>query len=378
MLTAGFSGDALRDDLVKSIKNGTLRPGTRISSFRTLADQYKVSLNTVQRVIGELVEARVLEAAHGRGTFVADAKELCAKSSASVGVFARASGDFFSSVIDLLRDGLDQQGMTPVIYDAHTEKLQLICSQTLQSIIDGEPSSLIVDGSLGTSPVIGKPYLYLALKRHANKVRDLVVINRWDNPERLPATYVLFDYFSAGVQIARYLYGLGHRRVVLHTYGVPPRGGTSEDDVCKGIHSFLDAQDQKVRIDYVQVPEPGLVEFDDARFRQMFQSAERPTAIVAMADYLLDPWFVRLSALGLNVPDDVSLTGFFNTPWTERLPVPLTSVQLNIEKLVLSTINHVLRYKDQPKPAHEDVLVGASLVVRKSTGPAPQTAQTVQ
>ena len=91
MLSAGFSGDALREDLVKSIKNGTLRPGTRISSFRSLAERYNVSLNTVQRVIGELVEARVLEAAHGRGTFVSTAKELCSTNTGSVAVFARAS-----------------------------------------------------------------------------------------------------------------------------------------------------------------------------------------------------------------------------------------------------------------------------------------------
>lgn len=368
LLTAGFSGDALREDLIKMINTGTLRPGTRISSFRTLANQYNVSLNTVQRVIGELVDAKVLEAAHGRGTFVATAKELLSKSSASVGVFARASGDFFSNIIDLLRDGLVQQGMTPVIYDAHSEKFDLVCSQRLQSMIDGGPNSLVVDGSLGTSPSIGKPYLYLAMKRHAEKVRDLIVINRWDSPERLPATYILFDYFDAGVQIARYLYALGHRSIVLNTYGVPPRAGTSEDDVCNGIHSFFEAQDDTVRIEYFQVPEPNQVDFDEQRFHRLFKAPDHPTAIVAMADYLTEPWFQRLTALGLKVPEDVSLTGFFNTPWVDKLPVPLTSVQLNIEKLVLTTINHILRHKDQPKPPHEEVLVGASLVVRKSTG----------
>src|SRR5262249_61596587 len=105
-------------------------------------------------------------------------------------------------------------------------------------------------------------------------------------------------------------------------------------------------------------------------FLNLFKSADRPTAVVCMADYLAEPWFTRLGALGLKVPDDVSLIGFFNTPWTERLPVALTSVQLNIEKLVLSTINHILRHKDNEKPPHEEVLVGASLVVRKSSSGA--------
>jgi len=182
---------------------------------------------------------------------------------------------------------------------------------------------------------------------------------------------VLFDYFDAGVQIARYLHGLGHRHIVINSYGLPPRPGTSEDDVCRGIHSYLDAQSPPVRIEYFQVPEKNVIEFDEERFQRLFKSPDRPTAIVAMADYLTEPWFARLSAMRLRVPTDVSIIGFFDTSWTQRLPVPLTSVQLNIEKLVLSTLNHILRYKDEAKPPHENVLVGASLVVRKSTSTAP-------
>ena len=41
---------------------------------------------------------------------------------------------------------------------------------------------------------------------------------------------------------------------------------------------------------------------------------------------------------------------------------------MNIEKLVLSTINHILRNKEADKPPHEELLAGASSAARKSTG----------
>jgi GntR family transcriptional regulator, arabinose operon transcriptional repressor len=370
MLSAGFSGDALREDLLKQIQTGRLRPGTRISSFRALAGQYNISLNTVQRVIGDLVDAKVLEAAHGRGTFVATAKELCAKTDAAVGIFARATGHFYGDMIDTLRNAFVQQGISPVIFDAHQERLELVCATRLKELIQGNPLTLIVDGSLGSSPVTGKPYLHQALMRYADQIKDLIVINRWDHPERPIGSYLLFDYFDAGVQIARYLYGMGHRRIVINTYGLPPLAGTSEDDIVRGIHSYLDQYKGLIQIENFQVP-MARAPFDEDRFLKLFTSGDRPTAIVTMADYLAEEWFTRLAPLNIKVPNDVSIVGFYNTPWVEKLPVRLTSMQMNIEKLVLHTINHVMRNRNNDgEVEHENLSVGASLVVRGSSGPA--------
>ncbi len=371
MLSAGFSGDSLRDDLLKSIRDGSLRPGTRISSFRTMADQYKVSLNTVQRVIAELVDARVLEAAHGRGTFVANTKSQVKTTEFGVGIFARASGDFFGDMIDMMRNALAEQNIKPIIYDAGQERFELVCASQLKEMIQAKPKALIVDGAFGTSATGGanKAYLYNAIKRHADEISDLIVINRWDHPDRPRGNYLLFDYFDAGVQIGRYLLAMGHRSIVLNTYGVPPRKGTSEEDICRGIHSVIDTA-PGMKVEYFQVPEPGEVNFDDARFQRLFKTPDHPTAVVNMADYLAEPWFERLAKIGLKVPDDVSLTGFFNTPWVKKLPVPLTSVQLNIEKLVLNTINLIQRHRNTEKPGQETIDVGASLVVRQSTAQA--------
>ncbi|HYN09828.1 MAG TPA: PLP-dependent aminotransferase family protein [Vicinamibacterales bacterium] len=58
---------ALTDD----IRRGRLRPGDRLPGSRDLADAAGVHRNTILSAYGELVAEGWLEAAHGRGTFVA-------------------------------------------------------------------------------------------------------------------------------------------------------------------------------------------------------------------------------------------------------------------------------------------------------------------
>ena len=51
---------------------GTLRPGDRLPSVRTLAAELAVNQNTILRVYERLTGEGLLERRHGDGTFVAD------------------------------------------------------------------------------------------------------------------------------------------------------------------------------------------------------------------------------------------------------------------------------------------------------------------
>src|SRR5262249_43289989 len=156
------------------------------------------------------------------------------------------------------------------------------------------------------------------------RIRDLVVINRWEYEQRLLGSYFLFDYEGAGVQIAQYLYSLGHRLIAMNTYGNPIAPNAFEDDVIRGMRRFVKEQPEPLRIEFFREPEEGKVLFDAERFKQVFTSPQRPTAVVVAADYMARPWFERLHDLGLRVPQDISLLGFYNTPHAASFPVGLT------------------------------------------------------
>lgn len=61
----------IRDQLLRAIGNGTLRPGEQLPTMRELAVQLKVDLNTVRHTYEELEQTSAIVILRARGTYVA-------------------------------------------------------------------------------------------------------------------------------------------------------------------------------------------------------------------------------------------------------------------------------------------------------------------
>lgn len=65
---------SIADDILQQIKDGRLVPGQRLDSYDDLAEKYGVHVATIERSIGVLKWAKVLEGQQGqRGVWVAGA-----------------------------------------------------------------------------------------------------------------------------------------------------------------------------------------------------------------------------------------------------------------------------------------------------------------
>ena len=62
--------------------------------------------------------------------------------------------------------------------------------------------------------------------------------------------------------------------------------------------------------------------------RALLDRADRPTAIFAVNDNTAIGVMAAAHALGLRVPEDLSLVGYNDIPVVSRLPVPLTTVRV--------------------------------------------------
>ena len=62
----------IRDQLLRAIGTGVLRPGEQLPTMRALAVQLKVDLNTVRHAYDELEETGAIEILRARGTYVAE------------------------------------------------------------------------------------------------------------------------------------------------------------------------------------------------------------------------------------------------------------------------------------------------------------------
>lgn len=95
------------------------------------------------------------------------------------------------------------------------------------------------------------------------------------------------------------------------------------------------------------------------------EAAARPTAIFAINDNTAIGVMAAAHALGLRVPQDLSLVGYNDIPVISRLPVPLTSVRVPFEQIAATALDLLAEaLAGQPPRA---IVTAPTLIPRAST-----------
>lgn len=106
--------------------------------------------------------------------------------------------------------------------------------------------------------------------------------------------------------------------------------------------------------------------------QSLLQCGASFTAVVAANDLLALGCYDALKAAGLDCPDDVSVTGFNDMPFADRLSPPLTSIHIQHDELGVRAANLLLEEIRGEITAPQSVRLDPELVVRDSTAP-PRT-----
>jgi LacI family transcriptional regulator len=166
---------------------------------------------------------------------------------------------------------------------------------------------------------------------------------------------------------AEHLLGLGHRRIA---WIGGPEGSDAARDRLYGYQAALDAAGLAV--------DPALVRSD--RFAvatgtrhatELLTRQHPPTAIMAGDDEIAVGVLAAAHALGIRVPEQLSVTGFDDTPQAAWTTPPLTTVHQHLEDMGRMAVQTVLAMADGGRPASRHVELATSLTLRASTGPAP-------
>jgi LacI family transcriptional regulator len=105
--------------------------------------------------------------------------------------------------------------------------------------------------------------------------------------------------------------------------------------------------------------------------RALLDRTDRPTAIFAVNDNTAIGVMAAAHALGLSIPEDLSLVGYNDIPVVSRLPVPLTTVRVPFGQIATAALD-LLRDADRGD-APRTVVATPTLIPRRSTGPAPRS-----
>ena len=213
----------------------------------------------------------------------------------------------------------------------------------------------------------------LILASAAQGSRALELCARWGIPvvlinRKLPAAgvpAVVNDDVRGMMLAVRHLAALGHRRIA-HIAGPP--GVSTAMDRRRGFE--LAAADAGIGADII-VTAPAYTEAAGRHATEEVLRGPPVTAIAAANDMLCLGVYEALAATGLRVGRDMSVTGFNDMPFVDRISPPLTTVRIQHAEMGRQAADVLLaELGGAPTPAR-DIMLEPLLVVRDSAGPPP-------
>jgi len=172
------------------------------------------------------------------------------------------------------------------------------------------------------------------------------------------------DRYNAAKEIVDYLASLGHRKIAfMHK-------DTSFHNSKLRLQGFLEGL-KKNNIDFEEDlvfhgggfwPQDGYIEI-----QKIFNSDDRPTAIIAFNDLLALGIIRAIQDRNLNVPDDFSIIGFDNLFFSDYIYPRLTTVTFKKKDIAYNAVKMLIERINGKKGKAEELLLPLRLIIREST-----------
>ena len=307
--------------------------------------------------ISEETRKRVLDAAHDLG-YVPDAaaQALASGRSKTIGLLlARrphviASDMFLTQIMEVLVREVTRQGMRLMLevvedYENSESYLKLVRSNS-------------IDGVLYSGPRYGDEALNVLVRQGIPTVLMGALPDSKYN-------YVDVDNHSAAQRAVKHLIDLGHKQIACITNARQSYAAAA--DRLNGYQLAL----EQAGIAY----DPALVRWGDfdpeSGYKQMkllINSGQPFSAVFIASDVVAFGAMAAVREAGLRMPEDVAMVGFDDVMLSRYVDPSLTTVHLPVIDLALRASEMVVQLIRGEQPEQHQVLLEATLRVRKSCG----------
>lgn len=171
--------------------------------------------------------------------------------------------------------------------------------------------------------------------------------------------------------VVAHLVGLGHRRICFVDPSAMPPAGVRRRGYERAV------LEHRLTADLVEVPG----DYREANYfeeagadaaRTLLRRRSLPTAVVVSNDTAAVGALQVFARSGVQVPHDISLTGYDDAPLARLSSVDLTTVRQDPLQMGRQAVAAAFRRIDEPGSAPQERVVATTLVVRGSTAP-PRT-----
>jgi LacI family transcriptional regulator len=186
-----------------------------------------------------------------------------------------------------------------------------------------------------------------------------------------PHPFAGFDNAEAFRRVARHLLDLGHRE-----FGLIHQPSLENDRVLarlEGLRSTLAQEGIALRPQHILEGTPSIVFGRQALRALMEAPGPRPTAVVCGNDTLAIGALIEARALGIKVPQELSVTGFDDVAMAEQTDPPLTTMRVDNTEIGQQAADYLLACLDRQDPVEPPPLE-TRLMLRGSTAAASMSA----
>ncbi len=351
----------IKGEIFKDIEDKRLTPGERLPAERKLAKKYDVTRVTIRNAIKILVEQGYLEVRPGSGTYVLDRyPKQNNGGNKIIGVLVR---DIQRGImIDLIRGIEDQAisaGYNTIICNTENkwEKANTYVNQ------------LISNGVKGVIYIPIQDIENIEKKEEENEkiIRqffdyNIPVVLVDHDCKRIETDLVVGDNFGGGYELTNHLLDMGHRRIaVIYDFLE-----TSIEDRIDGYKNAL--RNHKIEYDPIlvqHIKEYGFTESFENRIKLIIDDL-KATAIFAMNDLLAADIYYHVRNLNLNIPNDISVVGYDDLPFADRMRTPLTTIHQPIYQMAVESTKLIFERMKNPPNHVKKIILQNRLVIRKS------------
>lgn len=358
----GFKYEMIAQSLEVMIREGDFSSG-KLPAESELMKRYKVGKITVYKALSLLVEKGLLVRVKGSGTFIKGCEpgnKSERLNSRNVLVIMHTTGHVYSKLFDAIRRELSNAGLVTLSIDLDLASCDVRQKAHLTTILNSGIHGVIIYGDAYWENPVMLNYPEI----------PTVFVGHYDY-SGTPANGmgVFFDY-EAGVYLAtKHLLELGRREIVFfrHTW----RHTIEISDSHRFNHPIYQMETgykkalsefgiKRHRISSVLAEDVGF----DLQLRGLLASGgDRPDGVVCMADSMASRIIAAAENMGVSIPGDLAVAGYYDTPWCRESRVPITSVSLGFDETAKSAVAKLLNSNAVSTPN----LITPKLIVREST-----------
>lgn len=334
------------------------KSGVRSVSLSDVAKYANVSTATVSRVLNnpeKVTEARrinIQSAIYELG-YIPDgaARALASSRTKTIGVVVPTLDNaIFASCIQSLQSRLKKLGYT-LIVASHEYDLDEEFHEVKTLLRQGIEGVMLVGAT------------------HAPELHQLLLgqklpfVHCWAYDPSSPKPYIGFDNKKAAQKIAEYLLDLGHCEFAL-IVGHTDNNDRSSDRL-QGSIEAIESRGLKLSEKNIYKRSYSVKQGREA-MRILLQNTPRPTAVICGNDVLALGALAQCQAEGVNVPKDISITGFDDLDMSSQLVPALTTVHVPSAEMGKRAADHlVAQINNETTLLHTQVDI--ELMIRDTT-----------